>query len=186
MICGIDEAGRGCIAGDLCIAGVVLNSSITGLNDSKKLSQKRREILYDEIIKNSSYKIVIFSSSDVDNFGLSECLRRGLSEIYNYFLAKFSEVEFIYDGNTNFGVGEISTMVKADAIVAEVSAASILAKVTRDNNIFKLDKIYPQYSLAKNKGYLTKAHIKAIKEFGLSKIHRHSYKIKSLQKNLFD
>lgn len=182
MLCGIDEAGRGCIAGELCVAGVVLNSSIAGLNDSKKLSEKKREILYDEIIKNSKFKIITFSPKQIDESGLSECLRLALVQIKEFFKG----CEFIYDGNTNFGVSGISTMIKADASVPEVSAASILAKVTRDRNLKKIAINFSQYNLEKNKGYLTKAHIEAISKYGLSEIHRHSYKIKSLEKGLFD
>ena len=235
MICGIDEAGRGCVAGDLCIAGCVLRGEIFGLKDSKKLSEKMREKLYEKIISNAEYKIVVFSANDVDKMGLSACLRKGLDEIVVYFKDKFdvnleanlkysaqsklkmkfdtnssvkqiipnaknakfdedlieiyknsSDLHFIYDGNTGFGNQQIFTCVKADAKIAAVSAASILAKVTHDRAITIYDAIAPQYGLAHNKGYASKAHIRAIAEYGYQNFHRKSYKIKALEDRIFD
>ena len=184
QICGIDEAGRGCLAGPLCVAGCVLQREIAGLADSKKLSEKRREELYAQIIENSRYKIVEISSAQVDEAGLSSCLRSALEQILAYF-ADFSG-QIIYDGNANFGVCGLQTLVKADAQIAEVSAASILAKVTRDRTMHELAQHYPQYGFAQNKGYGSRAHIAAIERYGLTPFHRASYKIKSLQPSLFD
>lgn len=184
QICGIDEAGRGCLAGPLCVAGCVLQREIAGLADSKKLSEKRREELYAVITKNSRYKIVEISSAQVDEIGLSACLRSALEQILAYF-AYFSG-QIIYDGNANFGVRGLQTLVKADAQIAEVSAASILAKVTRDRTMNELARRYPQYGFAQNKGYGSRAHIAAIERYGLTPFHRASYKIKSLQPSLFD
>ena len=239
MICGIDEAGRGCVAGDLCIAGCVLRREIFGLKDSKKLSEKMREKLYEKIISNTEYKIVVFSANDVDKMGLSACLRKGLDDIVAYFKDKFdvnleanlkysaqsglkkkfnaskrekidkfdenkleqigkfdedlieiyensSDLHFIYDGNTSFGNQQIFTCVKADAKIAAVSAASILAKVTHDRAIVIYDAIAPQYGLARNKGYASKAHIAAIAQYGYQNFHRKSYKIKALEDRIFD
>lgn len=185
MICGIDEAGRGCIAGSLCIAGCVLKSDIEGLDDSKKLSQKRREELFEEIRVNSIYKIVEFSSVDVDEMGLSKCLKRGLEAIVEFF--KDYDCEIIYDGNSTFGASGFKTLVKADAKIKEVSAASILAKVTRDRKMSEVDREFPQYGFKSHKGYGSKSHIEAIRKYGLTPYHRRSFKIKSLeQKSLFD
>ena len=184
QICGIDEAGRGCLAGPLCVAGCVLQREIAGLADSKKLSEKRREELYAQIIENSHYKIVEISSAQVDEAGLSSCLRSALEQILAYFMGFSGQI--IYDGNANFGVRGLQTLVKADAQIAEVSAASILAKVTRDRTMHELAQRYPQYGFAQNKGYGSRAHIAAIERYGLTPFHRASYKIKSLQPSLFD
>ena len=184
VICGIDEAGRGCVAGPLCVAGCILKTDIVGLNDSKKLSEKRRNGLFSEIVANSHYKIVEFSSAQVDEMGLSKCLKTALESIVEYF--RDFDCEIIYDGNTTFGAKGFKTLVKADATVPAVSAASILAKVTRDKKMIEFDKEFPAYGFKKNKGYGCKAHIEAIEKFGLTPCHRKSFYIKSLsQKSLF-
>ncbi len=177
MLCGIDEAGRGCIAGDMVVAGVVLNSSIDGLMDSKKLSEKRREILYEVIVENANYHIVSFSPEDIDKLGISKCLSQALEEIK----AHFKESDILFDGNSSFGVDGIETMIKADTKIAEVSGASILAKVTRDRAINQDALLYPNYKFEKHKGYGTKAHIEAIKEYGYTPIHRRSFRLKALE-----
>lgn len=176
MLCGIDEAGRGPVAGCLAIAGVVLHKQISGLKDSKKLTQKQRNILFEEIIQNSKYHIVQFSAQDIDKYGLSKCLSNGLKEIVQTIKAS----TYLFDGNTAFGVKNIQTLVKADTKVDEVSAASILAKVTHDNDIDLLDNKYPQYGFISHKGYATALHVEMIKKYGYCKEHRKSFKIKSL------
>ena len=182
ILCGIDEAGRGPIAGDLVMAGCILREDIKGLNDSKKLTEKRREVLYEKIVASSAlYHIVKFSAQDIDDKGISQCLREGLREI----LENLQADEYLFDGNSNFGVKNLQTMIKADGKVAEVSAASILAKVTHDRDILELAKEYPEYQLEKHKGYGTKLHVEMIKKYGYSPIHRKSYKIKALQPTLF-
>lgn len=183
-ICGIDEAGRGCIAGPLCVAGCVLHAQISGLNDSKKLSEKKREELFEKIVKNSNFKIVEFSSADVDEMGLSACLKTALEEIVAHFGKQ--NFDIIFDGNSKFGASGFRTMVGADAKIPEVSAASILAKVTRDRKMREIAKTCPQYGFAKNKGYGAKAHIEAIKKFGYTEFHRKSYRLKALEPTLFD
>ena len=165
-ICGIDEAGRGALAGPLSVAACVLNSEISGLNDSKKLTAKRREELFKEIAKSSNFLIAYFSNAQIDELGLSECLRRALK----LFKAHFEGFEIIYDG--------ITTMIKADSKVAGVSAASILAKVSRDRLMSGWDKFYPAYGFAGHKGYGTKSHLDAIAKFGYSDFHRKSFVIK--------
>jgi ribonuclease HII len=176
-LCGIDEAGRGPLAGSLVIAGVILDTPITGLDDSKKLTEKRREALFPIILDQARHHIVSFSSAQVDDLGISECLRQGLRSIQAHFGA---EVEYLYDGNTTFGVGNLSTLVKADAKVPEVAAASILAKVTRDHDILAMADQYPQYGFEKHKGYGTRAHIEAIVAHGRCPIHRTSFRIKQI------
>lgn len=175
-LCGIDEAGRGPLAGSLVIAGVVLIGSVEGLMDSKKLSEKRREALYEAIIQNSRYHIAVFSALQIDQMGISKCLRLGLEQIQRHL----SDCTYLYDGNTTFGVQNLQTMVKADDKVAEVSAASILAKVTRDREMIALSKQYPHYGFEKHKGYGTKAHIQALREYDRCEVHRKSFRVKGL------
>jgi len=174
-ICGIDEAGRGPIAGSLVMAGVILNEKIEGLNDSKKLSEKKRENLY-EIIKNSSkWFIYEVEANKIDEIGLSKAIKECLLAIKDYF---GEDAEFLFDGNSSFGVNGIPTLVKADTKVAAVSAASILAKVYRDRQMVEFSKTYSNYGFEKHKGYGTKAHLEAISKYGYCKIHRKSFKIK--------
>jgi len=182
MICGIDEAGRGPIAGPLVMAGVVLKENISGLRDSKKLTEKKREELFDEIIQKSEYKIVEVDNKTIDEKGLSFAIKFCLDTIINSISAE----KYIFDGNSKFGVEILETLIKGDDKVAEISAASILAKVTRDRFMIKMAEIYPNYSFAKHKGYITKQHIEEIKKYGFSDIHRKSYKLKALnQPTLF-
>lgn len=180
-LCGIDEAGRGPLAGPLVMAGVILHKPIKGLNDSKKLSEKKRELLFDIIVQHSDHKIIRFSAEQIDELGLSACLRMGLKEI---LLALHAD-DFLFDGNSTFGVRGLRTMVKADALIPEVSAASILAKVTRDREMVTLSAHYPHYQFDTHKGYGTASHIEAIRLHGYCKIHRKSFKLKALQPSLF-
>lgn len=181
QLCGIDEAGRGPLAGPLTIAGVILNNPIEGLNDSKKLTEKKRESLYELICKNSIYHIARFDAAQIDELGLSQCLATGLREI----MSMLGEADYLYDGNSKFGVSGLRTMVKADATIPEVSAASILAKVTRDREMIQLASRYPQYGFDGHKGYGCAAHIEAIRQHGYCEIHRKSFKLKALQPSLF-
>ncbi len=181
-LCGIDEAGRGPLAGDLVMAGCVLHRFIEGLDDSKKLTPKKRELLYEQIVQNATYHVVKFSAKEIDEDGISLCLKRGLEEI----MKNLPSVEYLFDGNTSFGVRGLATMVQADGKVPEVSAASILAKVTHDRDIVELAKKYPEYGFEKHKGYGTALHVEMIKKHGYSEVHRKSYKVKALEKGLFD
>ena len=189
-LCGIDEAGRGPLAGPLVVAGVILEKDILGLNDSKVLSEKKREKLFDEIKEKSKYHIVFKSAKEIDDFGISFCLKSSILEIMEQ-LQEFSN-NFLMDGNTNFGIENLQKEIKADAKYPQVSAASILAKVSRDRFMDEISPLYANYNLHKHKGYGTKAHIEAIREFGRSDIHRFSFKLKALgetesllQKTLF-
>ena len=175
-LCGIDEAGRGPLAGSLVIAGVVLKNPIEGLMDSKKLTEKKREALYPIVIENSAYHIVSFSAKEVDEMGISKCLQAGLQSIQKHL----SGVEYLFDGNSSFGVENIRTMVKADTKVAEVSAASILAKVTHDREMIEMSKKYPEYGFEKHKGYGTKAHIEALLKYDRCEMHRKTFRVKGL------
>ena len=175
-LCGIDEAGRGPLAGSLVMAGVVLKSPVEGLMDSKKLTEKKREALYPLVIENSDYHIVSFSAQEVDELGISKCLHFGLQSIQKHL----RDVDYLFDGNSTFGVDNITTMVKADTKIAEVSAASILAKVTHDREIVEMAKLYPEYGFEKHKGYGTKAHMEALLKHNRCPIHRKTFRVKGL------
>ena len=181
VLCGIDEAGRGPLAGNLVVAGCILNAAVEGLNDSKKLTEKKREHLYQQIIPNAAYHIVEFSAQQVDKNGISLCIKNALLEIKEHLKAD----EYLFDGNSSFGVAGINTMIKADGKIPQVSAASILAKVTHDRDILQKAALFPQYGFEKHKGYGTKEHIAMIKKYGYCDIHRKSYKIKALEVTLF-
>lgn len=176
-LCGIDEAGRGPLAGPLVMAGVILYEPIEGLTDSKQLTAKRREALYDIIVKDAAWHVVSFDATAIDTKGISACLIAGLREI----MQTLRTTDYLFDGNTTFGIPGLRCQIKADLDIPEVSAASILAKVTRDRVMVELGKKYPAYGFEKHKGYGTKGHIEAIRENGLSPIHRRSFKIKSME-----
>jgi len=181
-LCGIDEAGRGPIAGPLVMAGAILLEPIAGLDDSKKLSEKRREALFDEIVAKTLHHIVRFDATQIDAQGISRCLAAGLEEI----MRRLDSDDYLFDGNTTFGVSGLRTLIKADAEVPEVSAASILAKVTRDREMVALAARYPEYGFEGHKGYGSQSHIEAIKRHGYCEIHRRSFRLKALEPTLFD
>jgi ribonuclease HII len=144
--------------------------------DSKKLTEQKREALYCLIMENSDHHIVCFSAKEVDELGISKCLQKGLRAIQK----DLQNARYLFDGNSTFGVENISTMIKADDKVPEVSAASILAKVTRDREMVEIAKVYPQYGFEKHKGYGTKAHVKALAKYDRCPIHRKSFRVKAL------
>lgn len=176
MLCGIDEAGRGSLAGPLVVAGVILREKVDGLNDSKKLTEKRREQLFEEIVQKSVYEIVFTDNRTIDERGLSKAISDSIEKI----LETLRPLVAIMDGNTNFGILGVQAMVKADEKVPEVSAASILAKVSRDRYMAEIDKTYPEYGFKQHKGYGTKKHVEQIRIHGRSKLHRTSFFIKGL------
>ncbi|MGB3751344.1 MAG: ribonuclease HII [Arcobacteraceae bacterium] len=176
-LCGIDEAGRGPFAGPMTVAGVILTNDIKELDDSKKLTEKKREKLFDSIKENSIYHIVFTSAKEIDELGLSICLQNSIKEIMQNIDAK----QYLMDGNTAFGIDNLEFLIKADAQIKEVSAASILAKVSRDRYMCEIAKMYPEYSFEKHKGYGTKVHTDAIIKYGYCDIHRKTFKIKKLE-----
>ncbi len=182
MLCGIDEAGRGPIAGPLVVAGAILIDEIVGLNDSKVLSEKKREKLFEEITKKTKHHIVFTDAKTIDEKGLSYCLKNSILEIMEKLKKDCNE--FLMDGNTTFGISNLNCMIKADATVKEVSAASILAKVSRDRYMLNIAKNYPLYDFHKHKGYGTKAHVEAIKKYGRSDEHRYTFRLKSLGEDM--
>lgn len=175
MICGVDEAGRGPLAGEVFAAAVILprGIEIEGLNDSKKLSEKKREKLFDIITAQAvSYAVARASVEEIEAFNIREATFMAMNRAISQIQADFA----IIDGNaiTNCPI-EHMTLVKGDSKSASVAAASILAKVSRDRYMLELDKKYPQYGFAKHKGYGTKLHIEALKEFGPCEIHRNLF-----------
>lgn len=178
IILGIDEAGRGPLSGPVVAAGVILDSDriIEGLNDSKKLSDKKRELLYEEIIlKAKAYSIVEISPQEIDDLNILQATLKAMKQVADNLVGQFDKV--LVDGNKlphwNYNSEAI---VKGDSKILEISAASILAKVHRDRICSEHDKIYPKYGFAKHKGYPTKDHLENIKQYGVLDIHRKSYK----------
>jgi ribonuclease HII len=177
-VAGADEAGRGACAGPLVAAAVVLpdRREIEGLNDSKLLTEKARERIYDQVVRCAlTWSVVIVSPREIDSRGLHvgnvAAMRRALAKLTpgpNYVLT---------DGFPVDGVGAPGLAVwKGDQVAACVAAASVLAKVTRDRIMTELDTVYPQYGFAEHKGYSTPEHSAALLEHGPSPVHRYSYK----------
>ncbi len=177
-IIGIDEAGRGALAGPVVVAGVIPDYSdpLLGVTDSKKLSEKKRELFYSEITSRQNYKyhISIIDHKTIDEINILNATKQGMAEcldkLYEYYMFAITDaVKLPLEGRTLFPI------VKADLKSASTACASILAKVTRDRIITKLGETYPDYGFDKNKGYPTKYHLDALKRVGVSPIHRKSY-----------
>lgn len=176
-ICGIDEAGRGPLAGDVYAAAVILRPGtvIEGLNDSKKLSEKKREQLYDEIIaKAEAYCVATASVSEIDSVNILQATFLAMKRAYDGLGLTADAV--LVDGNRKpFGGDEVTTVVKGDGTSASIAAASILAKVSRDRYMMKLAEEYPQYQFEKHKGYGTKLHYEMLEKHGISEVHRRTF-----------
>ena len=176
-ICGVDEAGRGPLAGPVCAAAVILppGLELDGLNDSKKLSEKKREALYGEITAMAvSYGIAFATVEEIERFNILGAT----------FLARNRAIAMLdpapalalIDGNRDKGIEtESRCIVGGDGKCASIAAASILAKVTRDRYMLEMAQRYPQYGFAQHKGYGTKAHYEALRAYGPSEIHRPSF-----------
>lgn len=177
-ICGIDEAGRGPLAGPVVVASVIMprDSMIEGVNDSKKVSEKKREKLYDLILDEAiSYGIGIIDQKEIDEINILNATKKGLTKSINELKIKPDLI--LVDALTHIDTNGIpyESIIKGDAKSYSIAAASIIAKVTRDRIMREWDKIYPQYGFEKHKGYGTSAHISAIKEYGLCPLHRKSF-----------
>lgn len=176
-VCGTDEAGRGPLCGPVVAAAVILSPDtvIEGLNDSKKLTEKRREKLFD-IIKEKAvaYGIAEASPAEIDEYNI---LNASMLAMRRAVAMLGVPADFVLiDGNCSRGFDlPTRTVVKGDAISASIAAASILAKVTRDRGCIELDREYPEYGIAKHKGYPTKEHMDAVRLHGPSPIHRRSF-----------
>lgn len=181
-ICGVDEAGRGPLAGPVCAAAVILppEIAIEGLNDSKRLSEKRREALYDVICQEAlAYGIALVSEQEIDQINILQAtflaMRRAVEQL------QLVPALVLVDGNRDPGLEcPTQTVIGGDARSANIAAASILAKVTRDRYMVKLAETYPDYGFEIHKGYGTKRHYAAILEHGITPVHRRSF-LKNLE-----
>ena len=175
IIAGVDEVGRGCLAGPVVAAAVILKNSITSLNDSKKLSKKKREILYDNIIENSqSVSIGIKWNDYIDKHNIKVASEHAMIEAINNLNPQPEKV--MVDGFSLDINIENEGIIKGDQKIRSIMAASIIAKVTRDEIMRSFHYIYPMYGFDKNKGYGTKQHYDALKEFSYISIHRETFK----------
>ncbi|NLM83099.1 MAG: ribonuclease HII [Clostridiales bacterium] len=184
VICGVDEAGRGCLAGPVCAAAVILpfGVEIEGLNDSKKLTEKKREGLFDVIVRRAvSYGIGWASVEEIERYNILRATYLAMNRAIAGLSVK-PDIALI-DGNQNAGITYPSRcLVDGDALSASVAAASVLAKVSRDRLMRRLDLEHPQYGFAANKGYGTPAHREAILTVGACPLHRTSFLKKILSK----
>ena len=177
VICGVDEAGRGCLCGPVYAAAVVLpiDYSHTDLNDSKKISPKKRDILFDDIIQKAvAYSVAFATVDEIEEINILNAAMLAMRRAVAGLGVKVDLA--LVDGNIARGFEcETKTVVKGDSISPSIAAASILAKVSRDRYITEIAKIYPQYAFEKHKGYATKEHINAIRTYGPCEIHRPSF-----------
>ncbi len=177
-ICGIDEAGRGPLAGPVVVASVIMpkDSMIEGVNDSKKVSEKKREKLYEEITNTAiAWGVGIIDQREIDEINILNATKKGLTNSLKELEIKPDLI--LVDALTNIDTLGIPyrSIIKGDAKSYSIAAASIIAKVTRDRIMRQWDELYPEYGFEKHKGYGTKMHIDAIKEYGPCPLHRKSF-----------
>ncbi len=177
LVAGVDEAGRGPLAGPVCAAAVILpeDAVIEGVNDSKKLTEKKREKLFDVICETAiAYSIEFVYPDVIDDINIKKATALAMHNAVSNLKVKADYV--IIDGNDNYPYDiPYEYVVKGDAKSQTIAAASILAKVSRDRLMLEYDEEYPEYGFAKHKGYGTKAHMEAIQKFGVLDIHRKSF-----------
>lgn len=187
-ICGIDEAGRGPLAGPVVVASVIMpeGSMIEGVNDSKKVSEKKREKLYEQIIEEAvAYGVGIIDQNEIDRINILNATKEGLTlcikELEKDLKEKNRGIEkpeiILVDALTKIDTDHIpyQSIIKGDAKSYSIAAASIIAKVTRDRIMRQWDEVYPEYGFAKHKGYGTAMHISAIKQYGICPLHRKTF-----------
>ena len=187
-ICGIDEAGRGPLAGPVVVASVIMpeGSMIEGVNDSKKVSEKKREKLYEQIIEEAvAYGVGIIDQNEIDRINILNATKEGLTlcikELEKDLKEKNRGIEkpeiILVDALTKIDTDHIpyQSIIKGDAKSYSIAAASIIAKVTRDRLMRQWDEVYPEYGFAKHKGYGTAMHISAIKQYGICPLHRKTF-----------
>lgn len=184
VLCGVDEAGRGPLAGDVYAAAVILDPDVVieGINDSKKLSEKKRELIFEEICqKAKAYCIATASVAEIEEINILNAAMLAMKRAVEGLDIQPDYV--LVDGNRLPDLTyPCEAVIKGDANSASIAAASILAKVARDRNLRELDEMYPEYGFSKHKGYGTKAHYEAILEHGPSPVHRMSF-LKKLYNN---
>jgi ribonuclease HII len=177
LIAGIDEAGRGPLAGPVCVAAVIMPKTnlLQKVNDSKKLSPKVREELFPQIVERAlSYSIVFVDNGTVDAINILQATRRGMEEAAEGLGVKPDII--LVDAVAGLRTGAPNVpIIKGDTLSYNIAAASILAKVSRDRLMCEYDKQYPEYGFAKHKGYGTLAHVAALKEYGPCELHRKSF-----------
>ncbi len=175
LIAGIDEAGRGPLAGPVVVAGVIMpmDTLIEGVDDSKKLSAKKRDMLYDKIMATATdVQIAVVENEVIDRVNILNATKQGMIQCIEGF--KKVDVVLIDAVKLNVDVPTLS-IIHGDALSYSIAAASIVAKVTRDRLMLNFDKLYPQYHFAKHKGYGTREHIELLKTFGPCPIHRKTF-----------
>ncbi len=187
IVVGFDEAGRGPWAGPLAAAAVAFPRHLTGvpaglaaaINDSKKLTESKREALFTEITQFAvAWEVLFFSSEMVDQMGIGAANQQIMIQLYQKLLAKLGKIDWVvcdYIGRMTFPQDNFSIHKKGDSEFLSIAAASILAKVSRDRLMLRYDEQYPHYAFAKHKGYGTKIHLEALKEHGPCPIHRRSF-----------
>lgn len=183
IIIGIDEAGRGPLAGPVVAAAVIMPVEIEGVADSKKISAKKREVLFQKIIENCKVGVGISSCQEIDQINVLQATMLAMTRAYDNLNVAGDTA--LIDGNKapKLNCPEVTPIIGGDGIIPVISAASIIAKVTRDRIMQELDLEFPGYLWRKNSGYGTKAHLEAIHEFGVTKHHRLSFEpIKSRYK----
>ena len=185
VICGVDEAGRGPLAGPVFAAAVILPDGhmIDGVNDSKKLSEKKRDLLYDKIVDECvCYSVGIATEKEIDEINILQATFLAMKRAVDGLEIKPDLA--LVDGNRIPPLdNDVQTIVKGDGKSASIAAASIIAKVSRDRYMLKLAEQYPQYAFERHKGYPTKLHYEKISEYGISDVHRKSFLKKVLNNN---
>lgn len=180
LIAGMDEAGRGPLAGPVCCACVIMpldtDKIINGVNDSKKLTEKKREALFDQIIERAiDYKICFVDEKTIDKINILEATKQGMEDcVWGLKIKPDIILIDAVKGLKTCGIRN-EPIIKGDALSYNIACASILAKVSRDRLMLEFDKKYPQYNFAKHKGYGTKEHIENLKKYGKCEIHRDTF-----------
>ena len=187
VLCGVDEAGRGPVAGPVVAAAVIFSDDvyIEGVFDSKKVTKSRRKALYEEIIDSArAYSVGIVSNTDIDEINILEATKRAIDKAVSRL--RVTPGLIAADGNFYSNpITRVENYIKGDEKSFSIAAASIIAKVTRDRMMEEYERDYPHFSFSAHKGYGTKKHIDEILEYGFTAIHRKSFKIKQLQGELF-